>query len=179
MTSLRPFRSFFIIGILVLLITVLSIEVLAWVAAYEIKSMIMDRSGGIFLYSGLLIKSLILPEVTTVFVLSGFMHLVHGRLKLNLASTTELSGARYLLSFLPIMVLTCLFFYPFPQAVRYVLAKFPPHSLGDYWTNYLITTYSWTRHLGYLFLVLYIGYSTLIISLKMNIISHKKSPAAS
>ena len=168
MNSIRPSHSFLTNGIVVLLILTLSIEALSWVVAHEAKSMVLNQAGGLVPYADLLIRSLLLPETVTVFILTLLMNLVHRWFKIKLIDTTWLSLARYELSFLPVMLLAFVIFNPFTESVRYLLTAFPNYSFSHYWINYIIGTYSWEIYFRYLFPVLLIGYGALNIPLITN-----------
>lgn len=168
MNSIRPFRSLLTNGVITLLIFILSIEALSWVTAHEAKSIVLNRAGGLLPYAGLLIRTLLLPEIITVLVLTWLMNSVRLWFKIELVDTTWLSLARYELSFLPVMMLAFVIFNPFTESVRYLLTEFPTYSFTDYWTNYIITTYSWAIYFRYTFPIMLIGYSALNISLITN-----------
>ena len=177
MNSIRPSRSFLTNGIITLLILILSIEALSWVFAYETKSMVLNKAGGLVPYASLIIKNLLLPEIVTVFVLTLLMDLVRRWFKIEPINATWLSLVRYELSFLPVMMVAFVIFNPFTESVRYLLIGFPNYSFGDYWTNYIIDTYSWAIYFRYLFPVMLIGYGALNISLITNVLRSSQSTA--
>ena len=168
MDSIRYSRSFLTSGIVILLVIILSIEALSWVIAYEVKSMVLNRSGGWVPYASLLFKSLLLPEIITVFILTLLMNSIRRWFKIELVDITWLSLVRYELSFLPVMLLAFVIFNPFTELARYLLIEFPNYSFAHYWTNYIIGTYSWEMYFRYLFPVMLIGYGALNISLITN-----------
>ena len=175
MNSIRPSRSFLTNGLVVLLISILSIEALSWIVAHEAKSMAVNRSGGLMPYASLLIRSLLLPEIITVFILTLLMNLIRRWFKIELVSITWLSLARYELSFLPVMLLAFVVFNPFTRSARYLLTAFPDYSFSDYWANYIIGSYSWGIYFRYLFPVMLIGYGALNISLITNVLRSSKT----
>ncbi|MBD2699582.1 hypothetical protein IC229_02965 [Spirosoma sp. BT702] len=173
MNNIRSFRSFLTYGVLVLIILIVLFETISWIYAYEAKLAILSRSGGLFAYAGLLIRNSLLPEMVTVFILSLLTYYMSRWLKIELIDSTWSTIARYELSFLPVMLLAFVIFNPFTESVRYLLTEFPDYSFANYWDKYIIGTYSWKFYFRYLAPVMFIGYSTLTISLLVNTLTDK------
>jgi len=165
MNSITLSRSFLREGIIVLIVFILLVEVLSWSSAYEMKMMQVAYMGGMLPYVSLLIRSLFLPEIVTVLLLTILMYWVRRLLVIKSVDLTWTSIGRYELVFLPIMILAFVITNFFTQSVRYLLVSFPDYSFFNYWHLSIISTYSWLVYFSYLFPILLIGYSTLNSSL--------------
>ena len=170
MHTIRPIRSSFTNGLLILITFVVLIEIVSWTNSYEIRLSYLDQNGGVLPYIGLLVRRLLLPEIMSVFIITLLINWFQRWFKIELVDMTWSSVVRYQLSFLPILLVAFAIFTPFTQSVRYLIDAFPNYSFADYWFKYIIATYSWIVYFRYLFFVLFIGYCTLNISLLTSIL---------
>ena len=170
MNSITLSRSFLREGISVLIGFVLLVEVLSWSSDYKIKMIHVDQVGGILPYVSILTRSLILPEIVTVLLLTISMYWVRRLLAIKSVDLTWTSIGRYELVFLPIMIMAFMLTNFFTQSVRYLLVSSPDYSFSTFWHLYIISTYSWQVYFTYLVPILLIGYSTLNISLLLDYI---------
>lgn len=169
MNSITLSRSFLREGIIVLIGFVLLVEVFSWSSDYKIKMIHVEHAGGILPYVSILTRSLILPEIVTVLLLTILMYWVRRLLKIKSVDLTWTAIGRYELVFLPIMIMAFMLTNFFTQSVRYLVSS-PDYSFSTYWHLYIIRTYSWQVYFRYLVPILLIGYSTLNISLLLDYI---------
>ncbi|WP_240543575.1 LytTR family DNA-binding domain-containing protein [Spirosoma foliorum] len=113
----------------------------------------------------MVIQTMVLPEICTVFVITYLIFQAHKWFKLNTIANKWSAIVRYELYFLPIIMLSFLFFNPITQTVRYFLENGPDYSWKDYWDGYIIYTYSWKIYFQYLTPILLIGYISINLSL--------------
>jgi len=153
---------------------VLLIEALSWSIGYDIKADKMQRAGGYMHYVGLLPRSLILPEVITLFITITLINYFHRWLKLGSVDNDWRSIGRYELRMLPVLLLSFWVFNPVTQTIRYFLDRFPNYSITDYWKQYIVDTYTWSVYFIYLFPVILIGYTALNISLLQDFLQQRR-----
>ena len=147
-----------------LLCMLLIIEGLGWTIAYRPKLATLVRAGGFFPYISLFFRSLFLPEICTVVILTMLLNRQHVRFKINSVGLTLRDISRYELSFLPTILLAFFLFNPATQTVRYFLEAFPNYNFSNYWHHYLSGTFTLSIYLRYLMPVFLIGYITINVS---------------
>ncbi|GAB3896699.1 hypothetical protein GCM10028825_42940 [Spirosoma agri] len=147
-----------------LLCVILLIEGLAWTIAYNPKLALVARAGGFLPYISVFFRTLFLPEVCTVVILTTLLDQQHIRLKLNSVGLTLRDISRYELSFLPTILFSFFLFNPATQTVRFLLEAFPSYTFSNYWHGYLEGTFTMSTYLQYLSPIFIIGYVLLNIS---------------
>ncbi len=165
MNSTRLIRNLFINGLIVLCTLLVVAEAVSWSVATEAKLNIVNQNGGTLSYLNLLVRRILLPETMMVFVLAMLMNWTCYGLKIRFVDSTWSALIRYQLIFLPTLLIAYVIFIPFTQSLRYLLIAFPIYSFDIYWHNYILGNYTFPMYFRYLFSVLFIGYSTLNISL--------------
>ena len=161
---------------IVVLVLILTAEWITWSVDSEIKLMKVDKTGGILNYISVIVRSFILPEITTVLLLTLLMYWVRRWLGIKSVDLTWLAIGRYELLFLPVLLIAFVLIMPFTQSVRYLLENFPNYSFASYWNLYILYTFSWHVYLTYLFPILFVGYTTLNLSLLLDYVKPAKSP---
>lgn len=177
MKEIRLTRGFLrkpINSVLILLSIVLLIEALSWSIGYDIKAHKVQIAGGFVHYAGVLLRSLILPEIVTLFITITLINYFHNWLKLSAVDNDWRSIGRYELRLLPVLLISFWVFNPVTQTIRFLLARFPNYSLGDYWNQYIVDTYAWSVYFTYLFPVTLIGYTALNISLLQDFLQQRR-----
>lgn len=165
MNSTRPIRNLFTNGLIVLCTLLVVTEAVSWSVAREAKLNIVNQYGGTLSYLNSLVRTILLPETMTVFVLTMLMNWTCYRLKIRFVDSTWSALIRYQLIFLPTLLIAYVIFIPFTQSLRYLLIAFPTYSFDIYWHNYILSNYTIPMYFRYLFSVLFLGYSILNISL--------------
>jgi two-component system LytT family response regulator len=163
-------------SLIILLAIVVLIELLSWNIAYEAKLKLVNRAGGLSAYLTALVRSLIIPEITTALVIAALLNLFHRLFKITQVKLSWTSLVRYELSFLPVLLLAYLIFSPITQTVRFLLEAYPDYTLTTYWTGYIQNSLWLAIYVRYLLPVFIIGYLLLNISL---LIDFQKSGRAS
>ena len=177
MKEIRLTRDFLrkpINSVLILLSIVLTIEALSWSIGYDIKAAKMQRAGGFLLYIGLWVRSLIIPELVTLFITVTLLNLFHKWTKLYAISNNWRDILRYELYALPVLLVSFWVFNPATQTTRYLLMQFPNYSISDYWSQYIGKTFSWSGYFTYLFPILLIGYIALNVSLLKDYLKQRR-----
>ncbi len=170
----RGFLSKPINSVLILLSIVLLIEALSWSIGYDIKAAKMQNAGGFLRYVGLWVRSLIIPELITLFITVTLLNFAHKWFKLHFISNNWRSIVRYQLRFLPILLVSFWIFNPATQTARFILMRFPDYAISDYWNQYIVNTFIWHVYFTYLFPVLLIGYTALNISLLKDYLKQRR-----
>jgi len=176
MKEIRLTRSFLrnpFSSVIILLSLVLLMEALSWSIGYTIKAAKMKVAGGALPYIGKLVTQLLVPELITIFILVALLNLFHRLSKLQVVKNTLQAIVSYELSCLPVLVVAFLFFNPFTQTIRFLTEHFPDYTFQDYWTYYIVQTYTWSTYFTYLFPVILIGYLAINISLLVDFSSQR------
>lgn len=143
---------------------ILLVEGLAWTAAYNTKLSIATSHGGSASYFILLLRSYVLPEVCTAFILVFLLNQHHTWLRLTSVDLTLRGVSRYEFKLLFTIFLAFLVFNPFTQTVRFLLDQFPDYSLTNYLDSYLLGTFRWDIYFRYLVPVFVLSYLLVNIS---------------
>ena len=143
----------------------LLVEGLAWTVSYNAKINIVTHLGGFASYISVLLRSYILPEICTAYILLTLINQYHSRLKLNSVKLTVGHITWYELSLLPAVLLSFVIFNPMTQTVRFIMELFPDYSFSVYWKYYLSGTFSWAMYFRYLMPVFILSYLIINISL--------------
>ena len=165
----NPFNS-----VLILLSVVVLIEAVSWSIGYNLKLEIVNNTGGALQYIGLLIRSLFIPELVTLFSTITLLNRFHDFRRLYSVENTWPSISRYELQFLPVLLVAFLVFNPITQTARFLLENFPIYSWSDYWQKYILHTFTWFVYFKYLFPVILIGYIALNISLLKDYLQQRR-----
>ena len=168
MTVIQLNRTFlkkplYSIGILVAVILIM--EGLSWSSIYQTKLAAMNRHGGLWPYMSLFLRSAVVPEISTVYVLMKLLNWHHTRFKIYCVNLELSAIGRYELRFLPTVLLSFFIFNPVTETIRFLFEQFPSYSLFDYWHGYIRGTFTWDIYLRYLIPILLIGYISVNISL--------------
>ncbi|QHV93821.1 hypothetical protein [Spirosoma endbachense] len=172
MNEVQVTRSFLknpLSSLIILLAIVVLIEFLSWNIAYEAKLNLVNREGGLSAYITVLVRSLIIPEITTALIIAALLNLFHRLFKITHVKLNWTSLVRYELSFLPVLLLAYLIFSPITQTVRFLLEAYPDYTLTTYWTGYIQNSFWLAIYLRYLLPVCIIGYLLLNISLLIDL----------
>lgn len=156
-------RPLYSVGLLVGV--VMLVEGLAWTSAYETKMSILARYGGFMQYASMFMRSLVIPEICTAYILIVLINKQHTLLSIDSISLTMKDIGRYELSLFPIILLSFFFFNPVTETVRFLLEKFPNYSISNYWSSYLNGTFTLEIYFRYLIPVVIVGYVAINISL--------------
>ena len=165
----NPFSS-----VIILLSIVVLIEAVSWSIGYNLKVRIVTDQGGPFQYISLLVRSLFIPELFTLFIIVTLINRFHRFRRIRTVENTWHSIGRYELRFLPVLAVSFLLFNPVTQTVRYLLENFPTYSLSHYWRIYILHTFTWSVYFKYLFPVILIGYIALNISLLKDYLQQRR-----
>lgn len=168
MKEIRLTRSFLrnpLSSVIILLSIVLLVEALSWSIGFRIKAVKMEQAGGLTNYVGLLMFVFVLPELCTASIILLLLNRFHKLAKIERVSNTLRGIATYELSCLPVLLMSFIFFNPFTQTIRFLTEQFPVYTFNDYWTKYIVSTYTWSTYFTYLFPVLLIGYLAINVSL--------------
>ncbi|QIP14511.1 hypothetical protein G8759_18775 [Spirosoma aureum] len=152
-------------SLIILLVIVVFIELLSWNIAYEAKLKLINRAGGLWVYITALVRSLIIPEISTALIIAALLNLFHRLFKITQVKLNWTSLVRYELSFLPILLLAYPIFSPVTQTIRFLLEAYPDYTFTNYWINYLQISLWLSIYVRYLLPVCIIGYLLLNISL--------------
>ncbi|ADB41938.1 LytTR family DNA-binding domain-containing protein [Spirosoma linguale] len=161
-------------SVLILLSIVLLIEALSWSIGYDIKAHKVQEAGGYWHYVSLLLRSLIVPELVTLFITVTLINHFHHWFKLKNISNDWRSIGNYELQFLPVLLIAFWVFNPITQTIRYLLVFFPNYSISGYWEKYIVETFRWNVYFTYLFPILLIGYIALNISLLQDYLKQRR-----
>ena len=165
----RPINSVFILlGIYLLL------EAVSWSIGFHIKLVRMNVRGGFVSYIAYQIRTMLVPELCTLFIVILLLNFWHGWLKINVVQNNWRSIGKYELRFLPILIVAFWFFDPITQTVRFLLEQFPNYSFPVYQQDYILGTYTWSMYFIYLLPVLLLGYIALNISLLSDYLKQRR-----
>ncbi|WP_234736958.1 LytTR family DNA-binding domain-containing protein [Tellurirhabdus bombi] len=164
----KPFKC-----ISVLLVAALIFEGFSWMFAYPSKIERVNFFGGGFNYLWEIVRGLLLPEVTTLYILLLTLDLAHDILNLKKVSLTVKSVLNYQLRMLPVLLLAFFIFNPITQTIRYLLERFPNYQFNWYIQNYLLGTFTFRIYIIYLIPVLIMGYVSLNSSLIVDFIDYR------
>lgn len=170
----RNFLSKPINSVVILLSIYLLIEAVSWSIAFSLKIVQVNKAGGFLLYTGGVIRNMLLPELFTLSIVIFLINHAHNWLKLHVIKANWRSVGRYELRFLPILVLAFWLFDPVTQTVRFLSEQFPNYSFTDYWKDYILYTYNLNFYFKYLLPVLLIGYIALNISLLTDFLQQRR-----
>ncbi|MFD2936039.1 LytTR family DNA-binding domain-containing protein [Spirosoma flavum] len=170
----RGFLSKPLNSVLILLSITVLIEAVSWSIGYDIKSYKMQRAGGFLHYTGLLFRSMVIPELFTITITIGLVNQFHKWLTITAVQNNWRSIGRYQLRFLPVLLVAFGLFNPATQTVRFLLDQFPNYSLKNYWEGYIIHTFTWSTYFKYLFPVLLIGYIAINVSLLSDYLKQRR-----
>ncbi|GAB3253069.1 hypothetical protein GCM10027347_12630 [Larkinella harenae] len=165
----KPFRA-----IPILLVVLIGIEVVSWLANYDQKWAAMRSYNGIISYVFVFIRTGILPEIVTLLLLTTLLNVSHPLFRIKEIDNSFLAILRYELRFLPVILVSFLFFYPFTQTLRYLLVHFPDYAFEVYWEEYMLGTYSWRLYALYLIPTFLIGYGILTVSLFSDLLKNRR-----
>lgn len=168
MREIRLNRNFLrkpINSVLILLGIYLLLEAVAWTIGFQTKLTHMNRHGGMLSYIAFVFRTMLVPELCTVFVVILVINRWHLWLNLTVVRNDLRAIGRYEASFLPALAFAFWLFDPITQTVRFILEQFPTYSLSVYQREYILATYTWNMYFVYLLPVLLLGYITLNISL--------------
>ena len=178
MKEIRLTRSFLrnpFSSVIILLGLVLLMEALSWSIGYKIKAAKLEEAGGVFSYTGKLVTQFLIPEFFTLFIIIFLLNRFHNLARIKTVENTIRSIGKYELSCLPVLMVSFLFFNPFTQTIRFFTEHFPLYTFQDYWTYYIVKTYTWSTYFTYLFPVLLIGYLAINISLIIDSSTQRRS----
>lgn len=161
-------------GVLILLSIYLLLEATSWSVGFQIKLMQMNQRGGLLIYVGHLISTMLLPELCTLFIVMFLINCWHIWFRITTVANDWRSIGSYQLHILPAMVVSFWFFDPVTQTVRFLLEQFPNYSFTVYRQEYVIGTYTWAMYFVYLLPVLLIGYIALNISLFSDYLNQRR-----
>ena len=165
----KPFNS-----VIILLCIVVLIEAIGWSIGYSLKMAMVNKAGGGFAYLGALFRILFAPELVTLLITITLVNRFHNLLGIHVVENTWRAISRYELRFFPVLALAFLVFNPVTQTVRYFLENFPTYSWSQYWSNYILHTFTWAIYFKYLIPVLLIGYIALNISLLQDYLKQRR-----
>ena len=177
MKEIRLTRDFLrkpINSVLILMSIVLLIEALSWSIGYDIKASKVHKAGGFIHYAGVLLRSMVIPELVTLFITITLINQFHKWLRLYTVQNNWQAIGRYEINFLPVLAFAYWLFTPVTQTVRYLLEKFPTYSFSFYWQQYIVYTFSWSVYFKYLFPVILIGYLALNLSLLKDYLKQRR-----
>ncbi|GAB4049112.1 LytTR family DNA-binding domain-containing protein [Spirosoma litoris] len=177
MNEIRLTRAFLknpLNSVFILLGVIALIEAVSWSIGYILKLQIVVDAGGPFQYVGILVSSLFIPELFTLFTIVTLINCFHSIRHIYTVENTWRSISQYELRFLPLLALSFLVFNPFTQTIRYFLESGPDYSWAEYWKEYIVHTYSWKIYFKYLFPVILIGYIALNISLLKDYLNQRR-----
>ncbi|WP_461082092.1 LytTR family DNA-binding domain-containing protein [Spirosoma flavus] len=157
-----------------MLCIVIIYEAVSWSAAYPTKMLNLEKAGGLLLYVGRFLRTMIIPESITVYVTLVLIDYFHNFWHINSIKNDWPSIGQYELKFLPVISLSFLVFNPITQTVRFFLEQFPNYTLNSYIQEYILHTYSWRTYLKYIFPIILIGYIALNISLLKDYLQQRK-----
>lgn len=156
----KPMNSMFILlGIYLLL------ESVSWSIGFQVKIVHMNERGGLLSYVAHLVRTMLLPELCTLFVVIFLINAWHKWLNLTVINNDWRSIGRYELRFVPILAFSFWIFDPITQTVRFITEEFPNYYFSVYEHDYILGTYTWAMYFVYLLPVLLLGYIALNISL--------------
>ncbi|CCH55735.1 response regulator receiver protein [Fibrisoma limi BUZ 3] len=156
----RPIKS-----IAILMVVVLLVETMTWSLAYPVKMGMVERAGGFLQYFGFSLRSLLLPEIFTLYILLTLLSEFHVVFKIKSIEASWPAIGRYELRLLPVILLAFFVFNPVTQTVRFLLERFPNYSFSNYWHTYIANTFTFATYFKYLIPVLLIGYAATNLSL--------------
>ncbi|GAB4008366.1 hypothetical protein GCM10028808_14300 [Spirosoma migulaei] len=165
-------------GVLILLGMVVLIEAVSWSIAYKLKIKLVYEEGGPFQYIGLLVRSLFIPELFTLFITITLINRFHKIWHIDSVENTWRSIYKYELRFLPVLAFSFLVFNPGTQTIRYLLENLPTYSWSNYWQKYILYTFTWRIYLEYLVSLTIIGYIALNLSLLKDYLNQRREAQA-
>lgn len=177
MKEIRLTRSFLrkpVNSVFILLGIYLLLEAVSWSIGFQVKLLRVNQYGGLLNYVTHLVRTMLVPELCTLFVVIFLINRWHTWFKLNSVSYDWRSIGRYELHILPILVLSFWVFDPITQTVRFLLEQFPDYSLAIYQHKYFPGTYNWEVYFIYLVPVLLLGYIALNISLLSDYLKQRR-----
>ncbi|WP_266363405.1 LytTR family DNA-binding domain-containing protein [Tellurirhabdus rosea] len=119
-------------------------------------------------------RSLLLPEICTLYILLLVLDVSHDILRLKRVDMTAKSIGMYQLQILPVLLIAYFLFNPVTQTARYMLEQFPTYNADHYFRIYLLGTFNARMYLFYLFPVLIMGYGTANSSLLIDILEQRR-----
>lgn len=156
----KPMNSAFIVlGIYLML------EAVSWSIGFRVKLIHVNQRGGLLNYVAHLIRTMLVPEICTLFIVILLINRWHNWLKVTAIKNDWRSIGKYELRFLPVLAFSFWIFDPITQTVRFLLERFPDYSFAIYQREYILGTYTWKIYFVYLLPVLLLGYIALNISL--------------
>ncbi|GAB3749551.1 LytTR family DNA-binding domain-containing protein [Spirosoma pomorum] len=177
MEAVKLTRSFLkkpLYSVYLMLGIILLIEVFAWTATYNTKSLIMAKHGGFWPYIGLLFRSLLIPEVFTAYIVATLVDKAHQIFNLTTVDLNAKAIARYEFLLLPVVLLSFLIFNPITESVRFLMEAFPHYTFSNYWDEFIAGTFNWGTYLRYLAPVVLIGYIPTNVSLVSDYFSQRQ-----
>ncbi|MCK8492464.1 MULTISPECIES: LytTR family DNA-binding domain-containing protein [Spirosoma] len=154
----RTFLKKPIYGIGLLLGIVLLIEGLSWTSAYTVKVEKLVKAGGLLPYVSLWLRSLLIPEICSTYIIITLINLHHTRYKIDSVDLTWRDITKYELLLLPTILLSFFVFNPATETIRFLLEQFPNYTFSKYWEVYLGGTFTAGIYFRYLIPMLLIGY---------------------
>lgn len=164
------------INSIVIMVTIaLLLEGFTWAATFDRKFAFVQRMGGTFNYVSLMVRSLILPEIVTLFIVIKLINTYHSLLRIEAVEVSWKSIFKYEIRLLPLLCLSFFIFNPFTQTIRFITEVFPNYSIGDYVRAYILGTYTLKHFIIYLTPVLLIGYLAVNGSLLIDYLNQRTS----
>lgn len=177
MKEIRLTRSFLrkpINSVFILLGIYLLLEAVSWSIGFQIKMIHLNLRGGFLNYIANAVRTMLLPELCTLFIVILLLNYCHNWLKLTEIQNNWRSIGRYELKFLPVLIVAFWLFDPITQTVRFLLERFPNYSFSIYQKEYIVGTYTWSMYFVYLLPVLLLGYISLNISLLSDYLKQRR-----
>jgi hypothetical protein len=177
MEAVKLTRSFLkkpLNSVYLMLGVILLIEGFGWTATYHAKIDKVNQYGGFIPYLSLLVRSLILPEICTAYILVTLINKYHQFFNINEVSLSIRGVIKYELLLLPVILLSFLIFNPVTESVRFLLEAFPHYTFSNYWDEFIAGTFNWGTYLRYLAPVVLIGYILTNVSLVSDYFSQRQ-----
>lgn len=157
----------------ILLAIALLFEGFSWAGAYNSKLAYLHHIGGLWLYISRIVKGMILPEICTLYILIRLIEWYHKVFKIESVELTWRSISRYELRVLPVLLIAFFVFNPFTQSIRFVLDAYPDFNFDNYWSNFIVGTYTVRIYIMYLVPLIFIGYLAVNGSLIADYIAYR------
>ena len=159
----------------ILLAIALLFEGLSWGGAYQNKMAYLQQVGGFWVYISRIVRIMILPEICTLYILIRLIEWYHKLFKIQSVELTWRSISLYELRILPILCIAFFVFNPFTQTVRFILEAYPLYSFNNYWSSFIVGTYTLRIYITYLVPTILIGYLAVNGSLAADYLAYRET----